>query len=176
MAGSWGRSSICFAIHRATPSALRGASATWSIWDSPPYPWCSAPTRITSEQILVRDNKLFQKDKGTHGLSHVLRNGLVTSEGDFGRRQRRLAQPAFHRDRVAAYGEIRVAHTERAVAPLKPGATTNLHAALMHLTMKIVGKTLFDADLLDSAHEVGRAMEVVTKRFEAIRPGFSCVH
>ena len=130
---------------------------------------CTNPEHI--EQILVRDNKLFHKDKGTHALSHLLGNGLLTSEGDFWRRQRRLAQPAFHRDRIAAYGEIMVAYTERAVASLTPGAILNLHAELMHLTMEIVGKTLFDADVGDAALEVGRAMENVTKHFEAYRPG-----
>ncbi|MEO7113968.1 MAG: cytochrome P450, partial [Polyangiaceae bacterium] len=123
------------------------------------------------ENLLIRDNKSFQKDRGTHGLSRVLGNGLLTSEGDFWRRQRRLAQPAFHRERISAYGEVMVAYAERAADRWQPGSTMNLHEDLMHLTMEIVAKALFDADVGESAKDVGRAMEVVTRHFERVRPG-----
>ncbi len=123
------------------------------------------------ERMLVTDNKLFEKDRGTRSLSRVLGSGLLTSEGDFWRRQRRLAQPAFHRDRIAAYGEIMVERAERAATKLVPGTRTNLHRELMRLTLEIVGKALFDADVSEEAGEVGEAMEAVAAHFERAMPG-----
>jgi cytochrome P450 len=127
------------------------------------------------EALLVRDNKLFVKDRGTHDLSRVLGNGLLTSEGDFWRRQRRLAQPAFHRERIAAYGHVMVEHAERAASRWAQGASIDLHRELMRLTLEIVGRTLFGADVADDASHVGEAMEAVSAHFETVRPGFPAV-
>ncbi len=65
------------------------------------------------EQVLVKNNRNFIKDRYTRMQLSVLGNGLLVNDGDFWRRQRRLAQPAFHRRRVEAYGETMVAYTER---------------------------------------------------------------
>ena len=65
------------------------------------------------ESVLVTQNRLWQEGPLPAGLRPVLGDGLLSSEGDFWRRQRRLAQPAFHRDRIAAYGGIMVDHATR---------------------------------------------------------------
>src|ERR1044072_7573934 len=64
------------------------------------------------EELLVTNNRHFIKDRSVRMWSfrRLLGNGLLTSEGDFWLRQRRLAQPAFHRDRIAAYADVMVAH------------------------------------------------------------------
>ncbi len=163
-----------FDVLRDPPGhVLRCARALGDVCDlgvtAMPIVLVSHPDQI--EEILVTNNKLFVKDKGTHDLSVILGNGLLTSEGDFWRRQRRLAQPAFHRDRIHAYGEVMVSFTERTLARLRDGETRNLHADLMKLTMEIVAKTLFDADVAGEAKDVGDALEVVVHRFASVRPG-----
>ncbi len=87
--------------------------------------------------------KGYQNDLGTRLL---LGNGLVTSDGEFWRRQRRLAQPAFHRERINAYGEIMVSYTERMLAGWHDGERRDAHDEMMRLTLAIVLKTLFDRD------------------------------
>src|SRR6185295_3590224 len=80
---------------------------------------------------------------------------LVTSEGDFWRRQRRLAQPAFHRQRISAYGDVMGDYAERAVASWREGETRDIHQDMMRLTIEIVVKTLFNADVSEDVDNVG---------------------
>jgi cytochrome P450 len=105
------------------------------------------------------------KDDFTRRLSVVVGNGLLTSEGDFWRRQRRLAQPAFHHHRVRTYGDVMVRHAERAVSRFVPGETRDLHAEMMRLTLDIVAETLFGVDIGSAAHEIGEALEILSSRF-----------
>ncbi len=63
--------------------------------------------------------------------------GLLTSEGDFWLRQRRLAQPAFHRARVAAYGTTMVEYAERAMRGWKSGEVRDIHEDMMEITLQI---------------------------------------
>lgn len=65
------------------------------------------------KDILVTHNKSFMKGRGLQRAKRILGEGLLTSEGAVHLRQRRLMQPAFHRDRIAGYGETMVAHAER---------------------------------------------------------------
>jgi len=89
--------------------------------------------------------------------------GLLTSEGDFWLRQRRLTQPAFHRARVAAYGTTMVEYAERAMRGWNSGEVRDIHEDMMEITLQIVGKTLFNAELTRDAKEVGETMEVLLK-------------
>lgn len=127
------------------------------------------------EDILVTRNKLWNKDRFIHQtLRPVLGDGLLSSEGDFWRRQRRLAQPAFHRDRIAGYGDIMVAHTQRLSLRWRDGATRDVHADMMCLTLEIVAETLFGANVGDHGGRVGKALEsvqdVVTNPIEIFFP------
>ena len=111
------------------------------------------------EDVLVTRNRLWRKDHYLRTvLQPVLGNGLLASEGDFWRRQRRLAQPAFHRERVSAYGDIMVDHAERLSARWRGGQTRELHADMMRLTLEIVAAALFGAKVGDHAEEVGDAV------------------
>jgi cytochrome P450 len=111
------------------------------------------------EDILVTRNKLWQKDAYLQKLRPVLGDGLLASEGDFWRRQRRLAQPAFHRERTEGYGAIMVAHAARMASRWREGEVRELHDDMMQLTMGIVAEALFGADVGDHAREVGEALE-----------------
>jgi len=113
------------------------------------------------EDILVTRNKLWQKDRFAQTLRPVLGDGLLLSEGDFWRRQRRLAQPAFHRERIAAYGATMVAATTRLADAWRDGEVRDVHKDMMRLTLEIVAETLFGAQVGDHAEEVGQALEMV---------------
>jgi len=71
------------------------------------------------EEVLVTRNRDFVKSPGVRLLAPVLGNGLFLSEGGVWLRQRRLVQPAFHRQRIAAYGEVMTAYTARRMADWK---------------------------------------------------------
>jgi cytochrome P450 len=115
--------------------------------------------------VLVTNQKNFHKSRGLERAKRLLGNGLLTSEGEFHLRQRRLAQPAFHRQRIAAYGSTMVEFAERARTRWKDGATLDMHTEMMRLTLDIVAKTLFDADVDAEAAEIGKAMTTAFESF-----------
>jgi len=118
------------------------------------------------EYVLVRNNRNFIKSRGERVSLGFLGQGLLTSEGSFWRRQRRLAQPAFHRERVAAYGEVMVESAERMVATWRDGEARDVHRYMMRLTLEIVAKTLFGVPLQPADfEEIGGALAVIAERF-----------
>ncbi len=121
------------------------------------------------EYVLVENNRNFTKTRILRRNRRLLGEGLLTSEGGFWRRQRRLAQPAFHRKRVAAYGEVMAAFAERSLEGWRDGETIDVHEEMMRLTLEIVAKCLFDADVGVEAKDVGRAMKVALEDFSSQR-------
>ncbi len=117
------------------------------------------------KDLLVTSNHKFQKSPAVQSMKRVLGEGLLTSEREFHLRQRRLAQPAFHRQRVAAYGTAMVEYAEQMRRKWKDGATVDMHREMMDLTLAVVGKTLFDADIASNAKEIGEAMETFLSLF-----------
>jgi cytochrome P450 len=113
------------------------------------------------EQVLVTDNRKFIKGRILRKNKQLFGNGLLTSEGDFWLRQRRLAQPAFHRGRVASYADTMVRFASRMASEWRDGAERDIHAEMMRLTLSIVAKTLFDADVDREANRVGHALEAI---------------
>ncbi len=115
--------------------------------------------------VLVTNQKNFHKSRGLERAKRLLGNGLLTSEGEFHLRQRRLAQPAFHRQRIAAYAATMTDFAGRTRSQWKNGATVDMHVEMMRLTLGIVAKTLFDADLDSEAAEIGGAMTAAFESF-----------
>src|SRR3984957_19681479 len=113
------------------------------------------------EQVLVTHNRKFIKGRILRKNKQLFGNGLLTSEGNFWLRQRRLAQPAFHRARIAAYADTMVRYAERLLETWRDGEERDIHEEMMRVTLQIVGKTLFDADVAKDAHEVGRSLELL---------------
>jgi cytochrome P450 len=117
------------------------------------------------EELFVARSRDFVKSPGVRLLRPLLGDGLFLSEGDTWLRQRRLVQPAFHRQRVADYGDVMTTFAERHVADWKDGDAFEMHGEMMALTQAIVGKTLFDADVSGDAHEAGLAAKVLAEDF-----------
>jgi len=113
------------------------------------------------EDVLVNHPRKFIKGRVLLANKRVFGRGLLTSEGDFWLRQRRLAQPAFHRARIAGYASTMVEYTERLLHDWQDGDERDIHAEMMRLTLQIVGKTLFDADVERDAQDIGKSMELL---------------
>jgi cytochrome P450 len=110
------------------------------------------------EQVLRRDHRNFIKDKGTRMLAELLGEGLLTSEGETWRRQRRLAQPAFQLDQIQKYGAVMAACAERMLKGWQAGQTRDIHADMTRLTMEIAAQTLLGASMTEQTERVSRAM------------------
>ena len=113
------------------------------------------------EDVLITNARKFIKGRVLRANRHLFGNGLLTSEGEFWLRQRRMMQPAFHRSRIAQYASTMTACATRLLESWKPGQSIDLHDAMMRLTLQVVGKTLFSADVERDAPEVGENLHVL---------------
>src|SRR5262245_42248155 len=91
------------------------------------------------EFVLSTNSRNFRKTLGyrTPFMRRLFGQGLLTSEGDLWLRQRRLAQPAFHRDRIAGYASTIVEFAERMLLSWKIGETREIHQDMMRLTTEV---------------------------------------
>ncbi len=119
------------------------------------------------EEVLVNQHRKFIKHYRLRQTGRTLGQGLVTSEGELWRSQRKLAQPAFHRDRIKRYAQFMVEYTERMLDSWAEGQVRDVHADMMTLTLQIVAKTLFDAEIGGESAEASAAMETLERGFIA---------
>src|SRR5262245_62448999 len=129
--------------------------------------WLIYHADAIEEMLVTRARDVLKSPGVRRNLRPLLGNGLLLSEGDFWLRQRRLAQPAFHRQRVAGYGDVMAGFAEHHVAGWADGATLEIHGEMMTLTQAIVGKTLFDADGSGDAHDAAQAAKLLAENFGA---------
>ena len=126
------------------------------------------------EETLVSKNGHFRKHFALRLNPLVLGKGLLTSEGDFWLRQRRLVQPAFLRGRLAEYGISMIAEAQRLADTWKPGEDRDLMTEMSKLTLAIAARTLFSAEVGGQAGEVVDAMHVLQahflRRFNSLLP------
>jgi len=118
--------------------------------------------------VLITYNSNFVKGRALQRAKRFLGQGLLTSEGDIHRRQRLLVQPAFHRQRIASYGSVMVEHAHRTSSRWRDNETFDMSQEMMRLTLGIVAKTLFDADVESEAEEVGEAMTCIIHMFNLL--------
>jgi cytochrome P450 len=111
------------------------------------------------ETVLVGRNHDVHKSPFYEAMKRVLGEGLLTSEDEFHKRQRRLIQPIFHHKRIREYGQAMVEYGVRYRERWRDGQELDFHQEMMGLTLAIVGATLFGADVERDAPDVGRAMK-----------------
>ena len=159
-----------FAFRRDPIAYLRAASRRGDVVRLPltrqPLFLVNHPDLI--KDIFVTNQKQFKKGRGLERIKKLLGDGLLTSEDPYHLRQRRLIQPAFHRQRIAAYAEQMTAYAARASAAWKNGETRDMAEEMLHLALAIVGKTLFNAEVEGEAGEIGDALTEVIGLFHTL--------
>jgi cytochrome P450 len=123
----------------------------------------SSPALI--EEVLVKQAAHFRKDRVTRLLSRAVGAGLIVSGGELWKRQRRLMGPAFHQGELRAYGGVIVELARESVRPWRSGETRNVHEDMMALTLNIVAKLLFGANLAADAHDIGTTISTLMEDF-----------
>jgi cytochrome P450 len=123
--------------------------------------------------LLVTNHYKFHKGRALKRAKRLLGEGLLTSEGEAHLRQRRMMQPAFHRQRITGYAETMIEYAEKTADSWRDGEVRDLSKEMMHLTLQIVGKTLFNAQVEDEADEVGAAMTTLIELFDYLLLPFS---
>jgi cytochrome P450 len=125
------------------------------------------------KDILVINQANFTKSRFLERAKILLGEGLLTSEGDFHRRQRRLVQPAFHRDRLIGYASSMVECAAHSREQWTSGAELDMSREMARLTLAVVAKTLFSADVTEDAENIGTALTQVMVLFDMVLMPFS---
>jgi len=116
-------------------------------------------------EVLVVQNDNFVKERTVQRTKMLLGEGMITSEGNQHRVQRQAAQPAFHRQRVAAYAEHMVAEAVGLRESRRDGQQLDMAQEMMRLTLRIVAKTLFNTELGEDVHELTHAINHIMRLY-----------
>lgn len=119
--------------------------------------------------VLVTHGRQFIKGRALERAKLLVGEGILTSEGETHLRQRRLLQPAFHRTRLNGYARQMSAWSARVRDAWQDGATLDVHAEMMRLTLNIVAATLFSAEVDAETEEIAQALD---DAFDAFDFGF----
>ena len=120
------------------------------------------------EAVLLTDPANVHKSRDYRALSKILGHGLLTSEGEEWRAQRKMLQPAFRRENILSYAPVMSECAVRMMSRWCDGETRDLHQEMMALTLDIVARALFGADVSSSTARVGSALETAMKQFTRI--------
>jgi cytochrome P450 len=118
------------------------------------------------KRVLQDNNENYGRQTRSHAaLRATLGHGLITSDGDFWRRQRRISQPAFHKQRIAGFGVAMSQAAEELVERWRPlaarGESLDIFPELLRVTLKILGRSLFSLELGGASAAVGEGLDVV---------------
>ena len=117
-----------------------------------------------AQTVLVDEAASFEKtERMRANLGFLLGNGLLTALNEPHRRQRRLVAPAFQHRRIGAYADVMADYAERTQAEWRDGQALDVAQEMMRLTLWVVGKTLFDADVRGEAGELGAALSTALR-------------
>jgi cytochrome P450 len=116
--------------------------------------------------VLVTHQRAFKKGPGFERARIVLGDGLLTSEGGFHLRQRRMLQPAFHRRQVATYAGIMVDEAARVGDRWRAGRSRDIALDMTQLSLRVVTRALFGTELDAEAESIGRSVAEVGEFFD----------
>jgi cytochrome P450 len=119
-------------------------------------------------EILVTQAASFIKERTVKRMRILLGEGLITSNEPFHMRQRRIAAPAFHRQRIAAYGDQIVQSAITASERIQPGVPFDIAAASMELSLEIVARTLFDTRVDDDIRRINIEVNAIMDLYNFI--------
>ncbi|MFN7970739.1 MAG: cytochrome P450 [Acidobacteriota bacterium] len=128
-----------------------------------PYRFLLVASPDGVRHVCVENFRNYVKGPGWDGLRHFLGQGLLTSDGDLWQRQRRLAQPAFHRERLGRLVDQMVGATTERLLAWHDAAGVDVLAEMMRLTLSIVSRTMFGIDVAEQSRAIGPALGVALK-------------
>jgi cytochrome P450 len=120
------------------------------------------------ECVLVRNHSNLLKDRVVRNSRWFFGDGLLTSEGEAWKRQRRLAQPAFHHERVTSYAGIMTDYTEQMLSGWHDGAIIDVHQEMMNLALRIVVRTLFGVEA-EETDKISGALNTMMRHTAGVR-------
>jgi len=110
--------------------------------------------------VLVRNPQNFLKDRVVQNSRWLLGTGLLTAEGDAWKRQRRLIQPAFSRDRIAVYNRCMTESAEQMLTTWRSGTVVDIHQEMMSLTLRVVVRALFELGTMETG-KISRSLNTI---------------
>lgn len=119
-------------------------------------------------ELLVVQHENFRKGEGVMLLDRMLGRGLITNDGPAHKRQRRLVQPAFHRKRIAGYAAAMVDAARHQARIWQDGAEIDMVEEMLHLTLVIVGRALFNTDVTAESDAFYEALDTAMEAFRKI--------
>ncbi len=138
-----------------------------------PFPLLIANHPDLFHQVLVTDADKYLKSRVTKRATYpVIGNGIFTSDGEFWKRQRKLVQPAFHIRRIGSYAQVMVDYAEAMIQCWESGEVYDIDREMTSLTMNVIAKTLFNADVSKESREIGEviaiSLAIVNKRLSTV--------
>jgi cytochrome P450 len=112
-------------------------------------------------EILINQPQNFIKERTQRRMKILLGAGLITSEGEIHRRQRRIAAPAFHRQRIQSYGEVMVERAAAMRGEWRPDREIDVAAEMMRLTLQVVARTFFNTDVTQDVQTINDEVNVI---------------
>ena len=153
-----------------TELAAKGDITYFKLGGYPAY-FLNHPDLI--RDLLVTSNAKFIKGRALQRSKRLLGEGLLTSEGKVHLKQRRMISPAFHHGRIAEYAKSMTEFASKMRDEWTDGEVRDVDKEMMRLTLQIVAKTLFGANVDDETDEVGEAMTSLINMFNFLVLPFS---
>ncbi len=127
-----------------------------------PFPAILINAPELARSVLVEHVYDFDKGESMHkAFQPIIGNGIFISEGDFHRQQRKLLAPSFQPRHIAGYADTMAVYSEQIQQGWPEGMTIDIGQQMTYLTMSIVGKVLFDADVFTETDDLGAAMSTL---------------
>jgi cytochrome P450 len=119
-------------------------------------------------EVLVDKAQFFIKERTQKRMRILLGDGLITADGESHKRQRRIAAPAFHRQRIQAYAATIVDHAAVMREEWKPGQPIDAASEMMRLALQITARTLFDQEVTPEIHAINDESNAVMDMYNAL--------
>jgi cytochrome P450 len=124
-------------------------------------PLCVITAPELIEEVLVRKHRFFIKSGALRSTQRAFGQGLLTSDGELWRRQRRIIQPAFQARRLDGYGQILKGATERLLTRFRDGELRNVHQDMTDLCFEVLARSLFGEEMTEARPLVAAAAETL---------------
>ncbi|MFC5647794.1 cytochrome P450 [Paenibacillus solisilvae] len=116
------------------------------------------------QEILVHQDSQFRKGRSSGVLSRTIGDGLLTSEQETHRHQKRYLTPVFYKERIQSYAGIVVEETLKLADKLEDGVPVAMHDAMMQLTLGIIARSMFKTEVDEDKAELAAAVDVTIKQ------------